>query len=285
MPAPHHQHVSLVTTACLPNSASCLTSVRNKNSAVHVRGKEFKSFVFLCVERCLTLQSFYFGIFEDKARVCVLSLEKLGFFLVLNLVVLFSPGLPVSTYAKFCHRKLLKVAITGGKKGLRKPTLEEIDHSRRAIITPSLFGSSLEEVMERQSELFPDRKLPWVQVQLSQYVLALGGAQTEGIFRVPGDIDEVNALKLQVDQWRIPENLSDPNVPASLMKLWYRELEEPLIPMDFYKQCISNCDDPVAAIAVVQSLPELNRLVLCYFIHFLQVTTTVFSLLKPNQDL
>lgn len=180
-------------------------------------------------------------------------------------------GLPISTYAKFCHRKLQKVAITGGKKGLRKPTLEEVDHSRRAIVTPSLFGSSLEEVMERQSELFPDRKLPWVQVQLSQYVLGLGGAQTEGIFRVPGDIDEVNALKLQVDQWRIPENLSDPNVPASLMKLWYRELEEPLIPMDFYKQCISNCDDPVAAIAVVQSLPELNRLVLCYFINFLQV--------------
>uniref|UniRef100_A0A4W5Q002 Rho GTPase activating protein 46a n=1 Tax=Hucho hucho TaxID=62062 RepID=A0A4W5Q002_9TELE len=126
-------------------------------------------------------------------------------------------GLPISTYAKFCYRKLQKVAITGGKKGLRKPTLEEIDHSRRAIVTPSLFGSSLDEVMERQSELFPDRKLPWVQVQLSQYVLALGGAQTEGIFRVPGDIDEVNALKLQVDQWRIPENLSDPNVPGELV--------------------------------------------------------------------
>lgn len=68
-------------------------------------------------------------------------------------------------------------------QGLRKPTLEEIDHSRRAIVTPSLFGSSLEEVMERQRELFPDRKLPWVQVQLSQYVLGLGGAQAEGIFR------------------------------------------------------------------------------------------------------
>ncbi|XP_051967380.1 rho GTPase-activating protein 39-like [Xyrauchen texanus] len=180
-------------------------------------------------------------------------------------------ALPISTYAKYCYRKLQKVAVTGGKKGLRKPTLEEVDHSRRAIITPSLFGSSLEEVMERQNELFPDRKLPWVQVQLSQYVLALGGAQTEGIFRVPGDIDEVNSLKLQVDQWRIPENLSDPNVPASLMKLWYRELEEPLIPMSFYMQCVSNYDDPVAAISVVQSLPELNRLVLCYFIHFLQV--------------
>lgn len=65
--------------------------------------------------------------------------------------------------------------------------MEEIDHSRNAIVTPSLFGSALEEIMERQSELFPERKLPWVQVQLSQYVLALGGAQTEGIFR--WDID------------------------------------------------------------------------------------------------
>ncbi|KAG7472404.1 hypothetical protein MATL_G00108470 [Megalops atlanticus] len=193
-------------------------------------------------------------------------------------------GLPISTYAKYCYRKLQKVAVTGGKKGLRKPTLEEIDHGRNAIVTPSLFGSALEEIMERQHELFPDRKLPWVQVQLSQCVLALGGAQTEGIFRVPGDIDEVNALKLQVDQWKIPENLSDPNVPASLLKLWYRELEEPVIPQSFYRQCISNYEDPEAAIGVVQSLPELSRLVLCYFIHFLQVFAQPVNVSKTKMD-
>ncbi|KAK9953782.1 hypothetical protein ABG768_015909 [Culter alburnus] len=193
-------------------------------------------------------------------------------------------GLPISTYSKYCYRKLQKVAITGGKKGLRKPTLEEIDHGRNAIVTPSLFGSALEEIMERQSELFPNRKLPWVQVQLSQYVLALGGAQTEGIFRVPGDIDEVNALKLQVEQWRIPESLSDPNVPASLLKLWYRELEEPVIPQSFYKQCISHYEDPDAAISVVQSLPELNRLVLCYFINFLQVFAQPVNVSRTKMD-
>ncbi|XP_028848917.1 rho GTPase-activating protein 39 isoform X2 [Denticeps clupeoides] len=193
-------------------------------------------------------------------------------------------GLPISTYAKYCYRKLQKVAITGGKKGLRKPTLEEIDHGRNAIVTPSLFGSALEEIIERQSQLFPERRLPWVQVQLSQYVLGLGGAQTEGIFRVPGDIDEVNALKLQVDQWKIPENLSDPNVPASLLKLWYRELEEPVIPQGFYSQCISNYEDPEAAISVVQALPELNRLVLCYFIHFLQVFAQPVNVSKTKMD-
>ncbi|XP_068120044.1 rho GTPase-activating protein 39-like isoform X2 [Hyperolius riggenbachi] len=180
-------------------------------------------------------------------------------------------GLPISTYSRYCYRKLQKVAITGGKRGLRKPTLEEIEQARSAILTPSLFGSSLEEIMERQKSVYPDRRLPWVQTQLSQQVLALGGERTEGIFRVPGDIDEVNALKLQVEQWRIPENLADPTVPASLLKLWYRELEEPLIPQQFYKQCISNYENPDLAVSVVQQLPELNRLVLCYLIHFLQI--------------
>ncbi|XP_053552454.1 rho GTPase-activating protein 39 isoform X2 [Bombina bombina] len=180
-------------------------------------------------------------------------------------------GLPISTYAKYCYRKLQKVAITGGKKGLRKPTVEEIDQARNAILTPSLFGSSLEEIMERQREVYPNLQLPWVQTRLSQQVLALGGERTEGIFRIPGDIDEVNALKVQVEQWKIPDNLSDPTVPASLLKLWYRELEEPLIPQQFYKQCISNYENPDAAVSVVQQLPELNRLVLCYLIHFLQI--------------
>uniref|UniRef100_A0A674H8H5 Rho GTPase-activating protein 39 n=1 Tax=Taeniopygia guttata TaxID=59729 RepID=A0A674H8H5_TAEGU len=193
-------------------------------------------------------------------------------------------GLPISTYAKYCYRKLHKVAVTGGKKGLRKPTVEEIKHARNAILTPSLFGSSLEEIMLRQQDMYPGNKLPWVQTQLSQQVLALGGEQTEGIFRIPGDIDEVNALKLQVDQWRIPNSLSDPNIPASLLKLWYRELEEPVIPQQFYKECISNYENPDAAVAVVQLLPELNRLVLCYLIHFLQIFAQPSNVSRTKMD-
>ncbi|XP_036251613.1 rho GTPase-activating protein 39-like [Molothrus ater] len=193
-------------------------------------------------------------------------------------------GLPISTYAKYCYRKLHKVAVTGGKKGLRKPTVEEIMHARNAILTPSLFGSSLEEIMLRQQDMYPGNKLPWVQTQLSQQVLALGGEQTEGIFRIPGDIDEVNALKLQVDQWRIPNSLSDPNIPASLLKLWYRELEEPVIPQQFYQECISNYENPDAAVAVVQLLPELNRLVLCYLIHFLQIFAQPSNVGRTKMD-
>lgn len=52
-------------------------------------------------------------------------------------------------------------------------------------------------------------------------------------FRVPGDIDMVNAQKLKLERWEIPTDVSDPHVPASLLKLWFRELHEPLIPEQF----------------------------------------------------
>ncbi|XP_064240800.1 rho GTPase-activating protein 39 isoform X2 [Aotus nancymaae] len=180
-------------------------------------------------------------------------------------------GVAISTYAKYCYHKLQKAALTGAKKGLKKPNVEEIRHARNAVFSPSMFGSSLQEVMGMQRERYPERQLPWVQTRLSEEVLALNGDQTEGIFRVPGDIDEVNALKLQVDQWKVPTGLEDPHVPASLLKLWYRELEEPLIPHEFYEQCIAHYDSPEAAVAVVHALPRINRVVLCYLIRFLQV--------------
>lgn len=180
-------------------------------------------------------------------------------------------GVAISSYAKYCNRKLTKAALTGAKKGLQKPCLDEIKHAQNAIFSPSMFGSSLEEVMALQKERYPDHQLPWVQTRLSEEVLGLNGDQTEGIFRVPGDIDEVNSLKLQVDLWKIPTGLEDPHIPASLLKLWYRELEEPLIPHEFYDECVRHYDNPEAAINVVLGLPHINKLVLCYLIRFLQV--------------
>lgn len=68
-------------------------------------------------------------------------------------------------------------------QGLNKPSIEEIAHARNAIFRPSMFGSSLEEVMAMQKDRYPDRQLPWVQTRLSEEVLGLNGDQTEGIFR------------------------------------------------------------------------------------------------------
>lgn len=87
---------------------------------------------------------------------------------------------------------------------------------------------------------------------------------------MPGDIDEVNNLKVRMDRWLEPP-VNDPHIPASLLKLWYRELADPLVPMNVYQDCIDTADDPVKAVRILDRLPAFNRVVLAYLIRFLQV--------------
>ncbi|KAG8200429.1 hypothetical protein JTE90_000512 [Oedothorax gibbosus] len=180
------------------------------------------------------------------------------------------PDLKISQYALVCGKRLEQISHKGAARSLRKPTVDEIEQSRVQIFRPSMFGNSLDEVMALQRKRYPNYSLPWVQTTLSETVLQLNGAQTEGIFRVPGDIDEINAMKMRIDQWEIVET-DDPHVPASLLKQWYRELFEPLIPADYYEECVLYCNDPEASVQIVKNLPELNRLVFSYLIRFLQV--------------
>ena len=69
-----------------------------------------------------------------------------------------------------------------------------------------MFGNTLQEVMELQRDIFPDRKIPWIQHTLSEQILLMQGKQTEGIFRVPADVDEVLYLKAYVDKWEFPDD-------------------------------------------------------------------------------
>lgn len=142
-----------------------------------------------------------------------------------------------------------------------------------------MFGATLSEVMALQRDRFPQRDLPWVQTTLTRQVLVRGGTVTEGIFRVSADADEVSALKSCLDRFEDGAILAasqDAHAPASLLKLWVRELYEPLIPDSFYPECVSmRHDDPEISAAniagVVERLPDLNRRVLCHLVHFLQV--------------
>jgi Rho GTPase-activating protein 39 len=50
----------------------------------------------------------------------------------------------------------------------------------------------------------------------------------------------------------------DAHAPAGVLKLWYRELYEPLIPDSFYEEAVRS-DDPKDVMAIVDRLPEINR--------------------------
>lgn len=177
-------------------------------------------------------------------------------------------------FATYCGRLLERASKRNVKGTLPKINVEYVERSLKSIFRPSHFGSSLEDLMQVQKYRYPDRTLPWIQTTLSEKMLCLNCPQVEGIFRVPGDKDEVGALQATCDQWILPESCSDPHVLASLLKQWYRDLYEPLIPSEFYDECI-RCTEGEAAVAIVQRMPTPNQLVLSYLIRFLQVFAAV----------
>lgn len=176
----------------------------------------------------------------------------------------------VDVMAKHCLRRLSVIS----KKGPRgkPPSMAEIETASDAAFNPSTFGESLDATMRLQERNYPSEKIPIVLPFLADGILALGGTKCEGIFRVPGDGDSVSELKLRIDRgYYTLENVDDPHVPASLLKLWLRELLDPLVPDELYNDCISASSDPPACVSLVRRLPTINRRVVLFVISFLQL--------------
>ncbi|KAI0295862.1 hypothetical protein B0F90DRAFT_1749029 [Multifurca ochricompacta] len=176
----------------------------------------------------------------------------------------------VDVLAKHCLKRLATIA----KKGPRgkPPTLAEIETASDAAFNPSTFGEPLDAVFRLQERTYPTQRVPIVLPFLADGVLALGGTKAEGIFRVPGDSDAVATLKMRLDCGSYTlEGVDDPHVPASLFKLWLRELVDPLVPSEMYNDCIAFANNAEACCAAVGRLPTANRRVVLFVINFLQL--------------
>ncbi|KAI0823706.1 hypothetical protein BC628DRAFT_499041 [Trametes gibbosa] len=192
----------------------------------------------------------------------------------------------IDVMAKYCLRRLAYVS----KKGPRgkPPTAAEIETASDAAFHPSIFGETLDGVFRLQERNYPDKKVPIILPFLADGILALGGTKSEGIFRVPGDGDLVSDLKLRIDRgYYSLDGVDDPHVLASLMKLWLRELCDPLVPDEMYNDCITSAHEPEACVQIVQRLPTMNRRVVLFVISFLQLfleekIQTVTKMTAPN---
>ncbi|CAJ0963974.1 unnamed protein product, partial [Mesorhabditis belari] len=177
--------------------------------------------------------------------------------------LLDSPEVAVSNFAHQCHKRLEK------NQPKFKPTLALVQESRVHIFNPPQFSANLEELMDMQAARYPHLQLPWIETTLIELILREGGTLTEGLFRVPADPEQMNTARARLDQWVVPV-LRDPHVPAGLLKLWLRQLPEPLIPHSFYTRALAGCDNPLEATRLVDLLPNVNRLVLAKLISLLQ---------------
>lgn len=175
----------------------------------------------------------------------------------------------ISHYAGICAKRLDRIGESG-RLSPKKPVIEDIDQSRLQIFRPSMFGGTLTEILDMQKDRFPHRKLPWILTTLAEQIIQLNGLATEGIFRVPADLDEVNNVKTRFDQWEIPA-CADCHTAASLLKLWFRELYEPIIPDALYEESVQVGENIQAACDIVARIPPPNHDILLFLIRFLQL--------------
>lgn len=189
--------------------------------------------------------------------------------------------------AKYCIRQLSSISRKGPRG--KPPSISEIEiaavgdvclhvclsvsiNPQDAAFNPSTFGESLDAIIRLQERNYPQQKVPIILPFLADGILALGGLRAEGIFRVAGDNESLSALKLRIDRgYYTLETVDDPHVLASLMKLWLRELCDPLIPSEMYNECIMRANDPGSCIQIVHRLPTINRRVVLFVISFMQI--------------
>jgi len=113
----------------------------------------------------------------------------------------------------------------------------------------------------------------WYLPHFAKKVLQLNGHQTEGIFRVPGDTEQVAALRIRIENGQYDwDDIVDPHVPASLLKYWMRELEEPIIPGELYDIAIDSAknDEEEKSREIITQLPSINQTVVAYVVQYLR---------------
>ena len=157
----------------------------------------------------------------------------------------------------------------------------------------SIFGVSLEDVLRKElvvkgayhiqqempapGSLVMERSVPEILKVLVQRFEELNGYGVEGIFRRAADTDAVSVLKRKLGEGRYMVYGSEAVttdeclVVTDLIKIWLRQLAEPLIPKEYYEKAVAAglATNHSAAHQVLNNLPPANSATLHFLITFL----------------
>ena len=147
----------------------------------------------------------------------------------------------------------------------------------------SLFYSSLEQIIAYEQSVMADQPpldVPRIVPTLISALVNCGGLDAEGIFRLSVSSDELHALRKRMESGDYSmNNVTNPHLPAALLKALLRDLSDPLTPFELYDKCIAighistiGHPDAVEAVsAVVNAMPILNRRVLYHLLSLLSL--------------
>jgi hypothetical protein len=137
-------------------------------------------------------------------------------------------------------------------------------------------------------------QLPWCVVLLCDALLEVGGARTEGCFRLSGSTSEVARVRAELNRGAYgPTTRADLLVAtrsahtlATLLKQWLRALEPPLVPRDV-ADAVRNYPSSSAISGALQLLPPSHRAVAAFLARFIRdhfLPPDVVALTKMGLD-
>ncbi|XP_027024750.2 rho GTPase-activating protein 25 isoform X1 [Tachysurus fulvidraco] len=150
---------------------------------------------------------------------------------------------------------------------------------RRAIGAQGsgVFGKSLVDIMAYEKKLGP-RLVPMLVEKCTEFIRK-HGLDEEGIFRLPGQENQVKHFREAFDAGERPSFPDDTDVHtvASLLKLYLRELPEPVVPWTQYQDFLDSSINLDATTAAgkeklekqISLLPKVNYNLLSYICRFL----------------
>ncbi|RUS71837.1 hypothetical protein EGW08_020400 [Elysia chlorotica] len=141
----------------------------------------------------------------------------------------------------------------------RRPTQEDL--YKRGIIKDAVFGSHLSELCDKEKTHVPNF--------VHHCILAVEskGLMHDGLYRVSGNMAEIQRLRCAVDKddnYNLYDAQWDVNVLTGALKLFFRELKEPVFPFHMYNTFIQaigkeNAKDRSSAFKkAVSDLPRCN---------------------------
>lgn len=160
------------------------------------------------------------------------------------------------------------------KRRIGSQTSTECQFSSPWTLRPKLFGGSLEEYTDGTGE-----QIPLVVVSCIR-ALSLFALQHQGIFRISGSLLEINRMREAFEHGEDPlkdvKSATDTNSIAGLLKLYFRELREPLFPFylfDLLTDCAKyqKISDFIAEIRpLISKLPRSSYILLRFLFAFLK---------------
>ncbi|CAG5120421.1 unnamed protein product, partial [Candidula unifasciata] len=115
----------------------------------------------------------------------------------------------------------------------RRPTQEDL--YKRGIIKDAVFGSKLHELCEREKVNVPNF------VQRCIAAVESKGVTHDGLYRVSGNLAEIQKLRCAVDTddaYNLCDEQWDIHVLTGALKLFFRELKEPVFPFNMYDRFV-----------------------------------------------